>query len=286
VNIQWYPGHMAKTKRMIAESLKLCDVVCEVIDSRIPVSSRNPDINALTAGKPRVIILNRCDQADPAENSLWVQKLSKEACCVIETNSKSGQGVKKFATVVRKAAGDKIKRAAENNRSVTVRAMILGVPNVGKSSLINRIIGGNRAKAEDRPGVTRGKQWFTVGRNLELLDTPGILWPKFEDPTTGMMLAFTGAIRDEIIDTEELAANLIKLLADRYPQAVTARYKVEPVGSGYDILTAAAIKRGCIISGGEPDMERISNIVLDEYRSGKLGRFTLERCIDTDDDEQ
>lgn len=277
---------MAKTKRMIAESLKLCDVVCEVIDSRIPVSSRNPDINALTAGKPRVIILNRCDQADPAENSLWVQKLSKEACCVIETNSKSGQGVKKFATVVRKAAGDKIKRAAENNRSVTVRAMILGVPNVGKSSLINRIIGGNRAKAEDRPGVTRGKQWFTVGRNLELLDTPGILWPKFEDPTTGMMLAFTGAIRDEIIDTEELAANLIKLLADRYPQAVTARYKVEPVGSGYDILTAAAIKRGCIISGGEPDMERISNIVLDEYRSGKLGRFTLERCIDTDDDEQ
>ncbi|MGI6576729.1 MAG: ribosome biogenesis GTPase YlqF [Eubacteriales bacterium] len=286
MNIQWYPGHMAKTKRMIAESLKLCDVVCEVIDSRIPVSSRNPDINALTAGKPRVIILNRCDQADPAENSLWVQKLSKEACCVIETNSKSGQGVKKFATVVRKAAGDKIKRAAENNRSVTVRAMILGVPNVGKSSLINRIIGGNRAKAEDRPGVTRGKQWFTVGRNLELLDTPGILWPKFEDPTTGMMLAFTGAIRDEIIDTEELAANLIKLLADRYPQAVTARYKVEPVGSGYDILTAAAIKRGCIISGGEPDMERISNIVLDEYRSGKLGRFTLERCIDTDDDEQ
>jgi ribosome biogenesis GTPase A len=286
VNIQWYPGHMAKTKRMIAESLKLCDVVCEVIDSRIPVSSRNPDINALTAGKPRVIILNRCDQADPAENSLWVQKLSKEACCVIETNSKSGQGVKKFATAVRKAAGDKIKRAAENNRSVTVRAMILGVPNVGKSSLINRIIGGNRAKAEDRPGVTRGKQWFTVGRNLELLDTPGILWPKFEDPTTGMMLAFTGAIRDEIIDTEELAANLIKLLADRYPQAVTARYKVEPVGSGYDILTAAAIKRGCIISGGEPDMERISNIVLDEYRSGKLGRFTLERCIDTDDDEQ
>jgi len=163
--------------------------------------------------------------------------------------------------------------------------MILGVPNVGKSSLINRIVGGRRAKTEDRPGVTRGKQWFTVERNLELLDTPGILWPKFEDPVTGMMLAFTGAIRDEIIDTEELAAKLMELLAERYPKAIEARYKVRPEGSGYDILTAAAIKRGCIVSGGEPDITRISTIVLDEYRSGKLGRFTLEKCtLDGSDD--
>lgn len=285
MNIQWYPGHMAKTKRMIAENLRLVDVVCEVIDSRIPVSSRNPDINSLTGGKPRVIILNRSDQADPAETALWSKKLSGEARCVIETDSKTGRGVNRFADAVRKAAEDKLRRAAEKNTNAIIRAMILGVPNVGKSSLINRIVGGRRAKTEDRPGVTRGKQWFTVERNLELLDTPGILWPKFEDPVTGMMLAFTGAIRDEIIDTEELAAKLMELLAERYPQAIEARYKVRPEGSGYDILTAAAIKRGCIVSGGEPDITRISAIVLDEYRSGKLGRFTLEKCtLDGSDD--
>lgn len=285
MNIQWYPGHMAKTKRMIAENLRLVDVVCEVIDSRIPVSSRNPDINSLTGGKPRVIILNRSDQADPAETALWSKKLSGEARCVIETDSKTGRGVNRFADAVRKAAEDKLRRAAEKNTNAIIRAMILGVPNVGKSSLINRIVGGRRAKTEDRPGVTRGKQWFTVERNLELLDTPGILWPKFEDPVTGMMLAFTGAIRDEIIDTEELAAKLMELLAERYPKAIEARYKVRPEGSGYDILTAAAIKRGCIVSGGEPDITRISAIVLDEYRSGKLGRFTLEKCtLDGSDD--
>jgi len=276
---------MAKTKRMIAENLRLVDVVCEVIDSRIPVSSRNPDINSLTGGKPRVIILNRSDQADPAETALWSKKLSGEARCVIETDSKTGRGVNRFADAVRKAAEDKLRRAAEKNTNAIIRAMILGVPNVGKSSLINRIVGGRRAKTEDRPGVTRGKQWFTVERNLELLDTPGILWPKFEDPVTGMMLAFTGAIRDEIIDTEELAAKLMELLAERYPKAIEARYKVRPEGSGYDILTAAAIKRGCIVSGGEPDITRISTIVLDEYRSGKLGRFTLEKCtLDGSDD--
>jgi len=276
---------MAKTKRMIAENLRLVDVVCEVIDSRIPVSSRNPDINSLTGGKPRVIILNRSDQADPAETALWSKKLSGEARCVIETDSKTGRGVNRFADAVRKAAEDKLRRAAEKNTNAIIRAMILGVPNVGKSSLINRIVGGRRAKTEDRPGVTRGKQWFTVERNLELLDTPGILWPKFEDPVTGMMLAFTGAIRDEIIDTEELAAKLMELLAERYPKAIEARYKVRPEGSGYDILTAAAIKRGCIVSGGEPDITRISAIVLDEYRSGKLGRFTLEKCtLDGSDD--
>lgn len=278
MNIQWYPGHMAKTKRMIAESQRLCDVVCEVIDARIPVSSRNPDISELTSGKPRVIILNRADQADPDQNALWSKKLAEECCCVIETDSKSGKGVQRFAGAVRQAAKEKIQRAAKSGRKVTVRAMILGVPNVGKSSLINRIVGKNRAKTEDRPGVTRGKQWFSVGRDLELLDTPGILWPKIDDPNTGMMLAYTGAIRDVILDTEELAANLIKFLAEEYPDAITARYKIEPVGSKYELISAAAIKRGCIISGGEPDLDRISAIILDEYRSGKLGRFTLEKC--------
>ena len=242
MNIQWYPGHMAKTRRMISENLRLVDVVCEVIDSRIPVSSRNPDINDLTGGKPRVIILNRCDQADPEETRIWAKSLTGEACCVIETDSRSGRGVEKFASAVRKAASEKIRKAAEKDRAATVRAMILGVPNVGKSSLINRIVGGKRAKVEDRPGVTRGKQWFAVAQNLELLDTPGILWPKFEDPTTGMMLAFTGAIRDEILDTEELAAKLVELLSECYPQAVEARYRVSPEGSGHEILAAAAIK--------------------------------------------
>lgn len=269
---------MAKTKRMIVETQKLCDVVCEVIDARIPVSSRNHDINGLTRGKPRVIILNRVDQADPEQNALWSKKLAEEACCVIETDSKSGKGVQRFAGAVRKAASEKIQRAAKSGRRVTVRAMILGIPNVGKSSLINRIMGRNRAKTEDRPGVTRGKQWFSVGRDLELLDTPGILWPKIEDSDTGMMLAYTGAIRDVILDTVELAANLIKLLADEYPEAVSGRFKIDTTGLGYDLLSAAAIKRGCIISGGEPDLDRISAIVLDEYRSGKLGRFTLEKC--------
>lgn len=269
---------MAKTKRMIIETLKLCDVVCEVIDARIPISSRNPDIYELTSGKPRVIILNRADQADPDQNALWAKKLAEESCYVIETDSKSGRGVQRFAGTVRKAANEKIQRAAKSGRKVTVRAMILGVPNVGKSSLINRIIGRRGAKTEDRPGVTRGKQWFSVDNNLELLDTPGILWPKIDDLNTGLVLAYTGAIRDVILDTEELAANLIKLLADEYPAALAGRFKIEPAGSGYEILSAAAIKRGCIISGGNPDLDRISAIVLDEFRSGKLGRITLEKC--------
>lgn len=280
LNIQWYPGHMTKTKRMITDSLKLCDVVCEVLDSRIPISSRNPDINELTQGKPRVIILNRSDQADPSETAAWSQLLQKEASAVIETDSKTGRGVEKFSSAVMTAARAKIDRAAQKGQNPTIRVMIAGVPNVGKSSLINRLTKSSRAKTEDRPGVTKGKQWFSMGRNLELLDTPGILWPKFEDPRTGMMLAFTGAIRDEIIDIEELAANLIGLLVSKYPDAIADRYKIEPEGTGYELLTAAARKRGCIISGGEPDLNRIAVIILDEYRAGKLGRFTLESSRD------
>jgi len=241
---------MTKTRRMITDSLKLCDVVCEVLDSRIPISSRNPDINELTQGKPRVIILNRCDQADPAETAAWSQFLRNDAAAVIETDSKTGRGVEKFSSAVMTAARDKIDRAAQKGQNATIRVMIAGVPNVGKSSLINRLTKSRRAKTEDRPGVTKGKQWFSMGKNLELLDTPGILWPKFEDSRTGMMLAFTGAIRDEIIDIEELAANLIGLLASKYPDAVAERYKIEPEGTGYELLTAAAQKRGCIISGG------------------------------------
>lgn len=280
MNIQWYPGHMTKTRRMIAESLRLCDVVCEVLDSRIPVSSRNPDINELTRGKPKVIILNRSDQADPAETAEWSRFFAKDAAAVIETDGKTGRGTERFSAAVMTAARAKIEKAAQKGQNATIRVMIAGVPNVGKSSLINRLARSARARTEDRPGVTRGKQWFSLGRNLELLDTPGILWPKFEDPRTGMMLAFTGAIRDEIIDIEELAANLIMLLASKYPDTVAERYKIEPVGTGYELLAAAAKKRGCIISGGEPDMNRISAVVLDEFRAGKLGRITLESARD------
>lgn len=267
---------MAKTKRMILENLKLCDVVCEVLDARIPVSSRNPDIHEITAGKPSIIILNRVDQADPSETSKWVSYFRQESSIVIETDSKSGKGVEKLNNAVMSAASEIIQRAAAKGQNKMIRAMILGIPNVGKSSLINRITKSSGAKAEDRPGITRGKQWFSVSKNLELLDTPGILWPKIEDPNTGLMLAFTGAVRDQTMDLEELAMRLFLLMATRYPQALKDRFKIEPEGTGLELLKAAALKRGCIISGGDPDYNRISIIALDEYRAGKLGRITLE----------
>lgn len=279
MDINWYPGHMTKTRRMIADTLKHCDVVCEIIDARIPVSSRNPDINELTAGKPRVIILNRADQADPKQTKLWSAAFKKEGYFVIETDSKSGRGTERFVEVTMEAVDEVIKRYAERGQAKTIRAMIVGVPNVGKSSLINRITGSKRARAEDRPGVTRGKQWFSVAKGLELLDTPGILWPKFEDKTTGMYLAFTGAIRDEIMDIETLALRLIETLMPQYMDNLIARYKLEPQAdelSGLEVMEAMAKKRGCIISGGEVDYFRIANILLDEYRGGLLGRITLE----------
>jgi ribosome biogenesis GTPase A len=284
LNIQWYPGHMTKARRMIAGSLRLCDVICEVLDSRIPLSSRNPEIDELAREKPRVIVLNRSDQADPAETAAWSRFLGKDGSIVISTDSKSGRGVGRFPHAVREAAREKLSRAAAKGLNPTVRAMIVGIPNVGKSSLINRLTKSGRARTEDRPGVTRGKQWFSVGRNLELLDTPGILWPKFEDPKTGLLLAFTGAIRDEVVDIGELAAKLIGFLAKKYPDSVAARYKIEPVGDGHELLAAAAKKRGCITSGGEPDIERIAAIVLDEFRAGRLGCFTLESVSGADVD--
>ncbi|MDR1116825.1 MAG: ribosome biogenesis GTPase YlqF [Oscillospiraceae bacterium] len=280
MNIQWYPGHMTKTKRMIAETLKLCDVVCEIIDARIPLSSRNPDINELTSGKPRVIILNRADMADTNETKKWAEHFSAEGLRVIETDCKSGRGVEKFIPAAKEAVGDLIERYAEKGQFKTVRAMVVGVPNVGKSSLINRITKSKRAKTEDRPGVTRGKQWFSVDRGLELLDTPGILWPRFDDPATGMNLAFTGAIRDEIMDIETLAMRLFEALLPRYSQNLRDRFKIEAAGTGLEMLEAAAKARGCLVSGGEIDYNRIAVIALDEFRGGKLGRITLETAED------
>lgn len=278
MNIQWYPGHMTKTRRMIAEQIKNVDAVCEIVDARIPVSSRNPDIDELTAGKPRLVVLNRVDQADPEATKHWAAWFRAKGCAVLECDAKSGAGTKQFAAAVRTLLADKLRAYAEKGQNRVVRVMILGVPNVGKSTFINRIAGRKTARTEDRPGVTRAKQWVPIDRGLELLDTPGILWPKFEDPEVGLKLAYTGAVKDNVVDVETLAVHLMELLGQSYPQALEGRYKITvPEGAqGYELLEAAGRKRGMLISGGEVDTERMSRVLLEEYRSGKLGRFTLE----------
>ena len=283
MNIQWYPGHMTKTRRQMTEDVKFVDMVAELVDARIPISSRNPDIDAMVGEKPRMIIFNRADQADPAGTAAWKEWFKAKGYAVLETDAKRGKGVNQFSSVIKLALKDKIARwQAKGQVGRTVRVMVVGVPNVGKSTFINKVAKRKSAKAGDRPGVTRGKQWVSVDSGLELLDTPGILWPKFEDETIGMHLAFTGAVRDDILDTEALAAGLLELLRDRYPQSLEERYKLkaEPEIPGWKLLEQAARKRGMLISGGEVDTERMSRVLLDEFRGGKLGRFTLERPED------
>ena len=286
MNIQWYPGHMTKTRRQMAEDIKFVDLVAELVDARIPISSRNPDIDELVGGKPRLVVLNRADQADPAMNEKWKAWFKAQGFAVLETDAKTGRGVNQFSAVIREALKDKLAAWKEKGQvGRPIRAMVVGVPNVGKSTFINQVAKRKSAKAGDRPGVTRGKQWVAVDSGLDLLDTPGILWPKFEDETIGLNLAFTGAVRDEIMDRETLACHLMETLAERYPDALTERYKLtipartgEEVGLeyGFDLLERAARKRGFLISGGEVDTERMARILLDEFRGGKLGRFTLE----------
>ncbi len=287
MNIQWYPGHMTKTRRMIAEQIKNVDAVCEILDARIPLSSRNPDVDELTAGKPRLVVLNRVDQADAEASRRWAAYFREKGYAVLETDAKSGSGTKQFAAAVRTLLADKLRAWAEKGQTGrVVRVMILGIPNVGKSTFINRVAGRKTAKTEDRPGVTRSKQWVPIDRGLELLDTPGILWPKFEDQSVGLNLAFTGAVKDEILDVETLGCHLMAYLADRYPESLRAAYKLaelparqeeeNDIAYGYGLLTAAGRKRGFLVSGGEVDTERMAKILLDEFRSGKLGRFTLE----------
>ncbi len=287
MNIQWYPGHMTKTRRMITEQLRNVDAVCEILDARIPVSSRNPDVDRLTAGKPRLVVLNRVDQADPAATKLWSAHFRRQGCAVLETNAKGGGGTARFAAAVRELLADKLRAYAEKGQTGrVVRVMILGIPNVGKSTFINQVAGRKTAKTEDRPGVTRSKQWVPIDRGLELLDTPGILWPKFEDQSVGLNLAYTGAVKDDILDVETLGCHLMAYLGQRYPEALTAGYKLpalpereaeeNDVAYGYRLLEAAGRKRGFLISGGEVDTERMAKILLDEFRGGKLGRFTLE----------
>ena len=279
MNIQWYPGHMTKTRRMIQCQLKNMDAVCEILDARIPLSSRNPDVEELTAGKPRLIVLNRIDVADSDATRRWATWFRGRGFAVLEVNAKEGQGTARFAAAVRELLADKLAAYAEKGQAGRmVRVMILGIPNVGKSTFINKVAKRKTAKAEDRPGVTRTQQWVPVDRSLELMDTPGMLWPRFDDPQVGLHLAFTGAVRDEILDTETLACRLMELLAQRYPQALAERYKIEitPEDTGYDLLIKAGRRRGFMIRGGEVDTERMAKILLDEFRGGKLGRFTLE----------
>lgn len=287
MNIQWYPGHMTKTRRMIAEQIKNVDAVCEILDARIPISSRNPDVDELTAGKPRLVVLNRVDQADPEATKQWAVYFRAKGYAVLESDAKGGQGTAKFAGAVRELLADKLRAYAEKGMAGrVVRVMILGIPNVGKSTFINKVAGRKTAKTEDRPGVTRSKQWVPIDKGLELLDTPGILWPKFEDQSVGLNLAYTGAVKDDILDTETLGCHLMAYLGEKYPEALKTGYKLpalpereeeeNDVAYGYRLLEAAGRKRGFLISGGDVDTERMAKILLDEFRAGKLGRFTLE----------
>ena len=283
MNIQWYPGHMTKTRRQIEADLKQVDAVCEIVDARIPMSSRNPDIDAICGNKPRIVILNRMDLADPAATKRWAEYFKRKGMAAVPTDCKSRKGIADFQPAVRTVLKEKIERNAAKGMNKPVRVMIVGIPNVGKSTLINQISGRKGAKAENRPGVTRGKQWVTVDSSLLLLDTPGILWPKFEDPQVGMMLAYTGAVKDGIMDIEELACFLIQLLHRRYPAALKERYgiDIEEDIPGYELLEMAGRKRGFLVSGGEINTERMAKVLVDEYRSGKLGRFTLEEPEET-----
>ena len=280
LQIQWYPGHMTKTRRMMESDLRLVDAVCEILDARIPISSRNPEIDAICGQKPRMVILNRIDMADPACTRQWAAHFRSRGMAVIQTDCKSRKGISDFGPALRKLLAEKLRRYAEKGMGGRpLRAMVVGIPNVGKSTFINQVAGRKGAKAEDRPGVTRGKQWVSVDQGLLLLDTPGILWPKFEDPTVGLHLAFTGAVKDDILDLETLAARLIELLWQRYPEAVRERYQIEADAeeSGADLLCRIGQRRGYLLRGGLVDADRTARVVLDEYRGAKIGRFTLEQ---------
>lgn len=276
--IQWFPGHMTKTRRKIAEQLKLIDAVAEVVDARIPFSSRNPDLKDIIVDKPLIVLLNKCDMADPKKTAAWIEYFKKSGATAIAVDCKSGKGLNAFKDCVKTVLADKLEAYKQKGLvGKPLRVMVVGIPNVGKSSFINRISGGAKAKVENRPGVTRGNQWFTIDKQLELLDTPGVLWPKFDDLTVGENLAFTGAVTDRITDTESLAMRLIEVLAEKYPTLLTERYgELELSKDGYDLLCDIGFKRGMRIRGGNTDTERAAAMVLEEFRNLKIGRITLE----------
>ena len=278
--INWFPGHMAKTRRKINESLSLVDAVAEIVDARIPISSRNPDINELVKNKPRLILLNKCDLSDASANREWIEYYKSRGITAISVDCKTGRGVDRFVASVKGILSEKLEYYRSKGMvGKTVKVMIVGIPNVGKSSFINRMAKSARAVVADRPGVTRGNQWYKIDKQLELLDTPGVLWPKFDDPTVGENLAFTDAIKDTVVDTETLASLLCGKLSKLYPSALVSRYGIEPPkedAEPYEILESIAKKRGFIMRGGVLDTERAAAIVLDEFRGGKLGKITLE----------
>ena len=281
VDIQWFPGHMAKTRRLMKANLPLVDVVVEITDARVPASSRNPEMKNLVGGKPRVVVLNKCDMADEALTAEWIEYYRANGVKAIAMDCRSGKGMNKLVPTVKEVIKKELeKRAAKGMEGKPIRIMVVGIPNVGKSSFINRVAGGKRTKVEDRPGVTRGKQWVTLEKGIDLLDMPGVLWPKFDDKTVGEHLAFTGAIKDDILDTELLAMRLADLLNREWHSLLCERYKltdeetadIEP----YDLLSLIGVKRGMKVSGGEVNTERAAAMLLDEFRGGKIGRITLE----------
>jgi len=277
MNYQWYPGHMTKAKRMMQENIKLIDLVIELVDARIPLSSRNPDIDDLAAGKSRMVLLNKSDLADPHYNKMWHAYFTERGAHVLEINSKTGTGVKAIQGLVQEACKEKIER--DKKRGIVnrpVRAMVVGIPNVGKSTFINSFAGKACTKTGNKPGVTKGKQWIKLNKGLELLDTPGILWPKFEDQVVGMRLAFIGSINDEILQTEELAFELIRFLKENYPEKLAERYGIETDAEPLAIMDMICEKRKCYKKGMEPDYYKVSGLLLDEFRSGTIGKLTLE----------
>lgn len=279
--IQWFPGHMTKTKRQIQASLKLVDAVAEILDARIPLSSKNPDLQKLIQNKPKVVLLNKCDMANQNATSRWIDYYASQRITAIAVDCKSGKGLNKFAPAVNNVLSERRERLkAKGMVNPMLRIMIVGIPNVGKSSFINRVAKQNRAKVEDRPGVTRGNQWYSIAKNIEMLDTPGVLWPKFDDKIVGERLAFTGAVKDQILDTELLAVRLLDFLRSLKPADFIVRFKLDDVDldavDSYELLNIIGKKRGMLISGGEINTERAAIMLLDEFRSGKLGRITLE----------
>lgn len=278
MNLQWFPGHMAKTRRMMTDSLKLVDIAAELLDARIPMASRNPEIDRILGKKPRVVILNKSDMADPEANKKWIEYFSSKGIAAMEVSCATGKGVNKLSSYAEKVLKEKIERDRARGINRSVKIMLCGIPNVGKSSFINRVAGRAATKTGDRPGVTKGKQWIRLNNNVELLDMPGILWPKFESEDVALKLAFTGAIRDEIMDSEELACVLIKFLREKYAENLCARYKLTEIDelTDYEVLMQIAEKRGFLLKKGEFDTLRAANILLDEFRDCKLGNITME----------
>lgn len=276
-NIQWYPGHMTKTRRMMEENISLVDIVIELVDARIPYSSKNPDLDTLAKNKHRILLLNKCDLADERATDIWQEYFEKQGFRVIRINALKGNGLGEVTETARGLMKEKIEKLKARGRiNVPIRSMIVGIPNVGKSTFINKYVGKVTAKTGDKPGVTRGKQWIKLKKDFELLDTPGILWPKFEDQQVGLRLALIGAIKDEILNIDELALELIAILTEHYPGVLHTRYEVEEEQTPANIIEQIAVKRNCIQKGNELDYTKAANLLLDEFRSGKLGKITLE----------